>query len=121
MLIKSKQNVTDYIIHTNRRRVLTLVTSEFRDLNLNLIVAQQKCWLVRNTMYINITIAPSDCVNFSCFLFPGGFAFLPFLWAINSIWFFKESFMKEHYEQQAQIKKCKFDRMQNAKGNRLKR
>ena len=32
---------------------------------------------------------------------------LPFLWAINSIWFFKEAFIKEHYEEQPQIKKCK--------------
>ncbi len=39
--------------------------------------------------------------------FSGGFAFLPFLWAINSVWFFKEAFVKEQYEQQRQIRRCK--------------
>ncbi|ELU01672.1 hypothetical protein CAPTEDRAFT_164221 [Capitella teleta] len=34
----------------------------------------------------------------------GGFAFLPFLWFINSVWFFKDAFIKESYDQQKQIK-----------------
>ncbi|KAL3885266.1 hypothetical protein ACJMK2_025353 [Sinanodonta woodiana] len=34
----------------------------------------------------------------------GGFALLPFLWFVNSIWFFMEAFRKPHFEQQAQIR-----------------
>merc|ERR1712112_199341 len=36
--------------------------------------------------------------------FYGGFAFLPFLWFINSFWFFKEAFRKPFYAEQKQIK-----------------
>lgn len=35
----------------------------------------------------------------------GGFILLPFLWLVNSIWFFKEAFMKPQYQEQAEIKK----------------
>ena len=41
------------------------------------------------------------------FFFSGGFAFLPFLWFINSIWFFRDAFLAESFEQQKQIKSCK--------------
>ncbi|XP_025158740.1 gamma-secretase subunit pen-2 isoform X1 [Harpegnathos saltator] len=34
-----------------------------------------------------------------------GFALLPFLWAVNVIWFWKEAFTKPLYEEQKQIKK----------------
>ncbi|XP_045209962.1 gamma-secretase subunit PEN-2-like [Mercenaria mercenaria] len=34
----------------------------------------------------------------------GGFAMLPFLWFVNSVWFFKEAFFKAQYEQQKQIR-----------------
>lgn len=34
----------------------------------------------------------------------GGFACLPFLWFINSIWFFREAFLKEEYTEQKQIR-----------------
>ncbi|XP_055686727.1 gamma-secretase subunit pen-2 [Lutzomyia longipalpis] len=37
--------------------------------------------------------------------FRAGFALLPFVWAINTIWFFSEAFRKPAYEEQAQIKK----------------
>ncbi|XP_018334302.1 gamma-secretase subunit pen-2 [Agrilus planipennis] len=37
--------------------------------------------------------------------FKAGFALLPFLWAINSIWFFKEAFYKPPFEEQKDIKK----------------
>lgn len=35
-----------------------------------------------------------------------GLLFLPFLWAINCVWFFGEAFRKPPYEEQPQIKKC---------------
>ncbi|KAJ9595729.1 hypothetical protein L9F63_013092 [Diploptera punctata] len=34
-----------------------------------------------------------------------GFAFLPFLWCVNAIWFFGEAFRKPHFEEQKEIKK----------------
>ncbi|KAL0985005.1 hypothetical protein UPYG_G00151750 [Umbra pygmaea] len=34
----------------------------------------------------------------------GGFAFLPFLWLVNVVWFFKEAFFKPAYTEQLQIK-----------------
>jgi len=36
--------------------------------------------------------------------FYGGFALLPFLWFVNSIWFFKEAFCKPVFEQQKAIR-----------------
>lgn len=33
---------------------------------------------------------------------------LPFMWAINAVWFFKEAFTKPPFEEQEQIKKCKY-------------
>lgn len=43
----------------------------------------------------------------STLLLPGGFAFLPFLWLVNVVWFFQEAFIKPTYTEQLQIKKCK--------------
>ena len=40
--------------------------------------------------------------------FVGGFALLPFLWFINSIWFFKDAFLKEEYTEQKQIRSCNY-------------
>nr|CAH7766969.1 unnamed protein product [Callosobruchus chinensis] len=37
-----------------------------------------------------------------------GFLFLPFVWAVNAIWFFNEAFRKPAYEEQKRIKKCKY-------------
>ncbi|XP_044739366.1 gamma-secretase subunit pen-2 [Chrysoperla carnea] len=37
--------------------------------------------------------------------FKAGFAFLPFLWAVNFLWFFSEAFRKPVYDEQKQIKK----------------
>uniref|UniRef100_A0A7N6ADQ5 Gamma-secretase subunit PEN-2 n=1 Tax=Anabas testudineus TaxID=64144 RepID=A0A7N6ADQ5_ANATE len=38
----------------------------------------------------------------------GGFAFLPFLWLVNVVWFFREAFVKPAYTEQLQIKTCKW-------------
>lgn len=35
----------------------------------------------------------------------GGFAFLPFLWLVNVVWFFQDAFLKPEYTEQVQIKK----------------
>ncbi|CAH1118655.1 unnamed protein product [Phaedon cochleariae] len=34
-----------------------------------------------------------------------GFALLPFVWAVNAIWFFNEAFRKPEYAEQKHIKK----------------
>jgi len=36
--------------------------------------------------------------------FFGGFAVLPFLWFVNAVWFFREAFLAEPYEQQKQLR-----------------
>lgn len=36
-----------------------------------------------------------------------GFAFLPFVWLINFIWFFNTAFKKDSFEEQDAIRKCK--------------
>jgi len=37
--------------------------------------------------------------------FRAGFALLPFLWAVNTVWFFNEGFRKPEYDEQKQIKR----------------
>ncbi|XP_076619146.1 presenilin enhancer, gamma-secretase subunit [Colletes latitarsis] len=37
--------------------------------------------------------------------FRAGFVFLPFLWAVNAVWFAKEAFIAPHYEEQKLIKR----------------
>ncbi|CAG9794616.1 unnamed protein product [Diatraea saccharalis] len=37
--------------------------------------------------------------------FKVGCVFLPFVWAVNAIWFFREAFLKSPFEEQKQIKK----------------
>lgn len=37
-----------------------------------------------------------------------GLAFLPFVWAVNTVWFFNEAFRKPAYDEQKEIKKCMF-------------
>jgi len=34
----------------------------------------------------------------------GGFALLPFMWAVNAVWFFKEAFVRSAYDEQKQIR-----------------
>lgn len=38
----------------------------------------------------------------------GGFAFLPFLWLVNVVWFYREAFMRPAYPEQLKIKTCEF-------------
>lgn len=44
---------------------------------------------------------------FLIFFFLVGFALLPFVWGINTVWFFDEAFRKPAYDEQKTIKKCK--------------
>ncbi|KAF4531359.1 hypothetical protein B566_EDAN018102 [Ephemera danica] len=37
--------------------------------------------------------------------FRAGFACLPFLWAVNTFWFFNEAFRREQFQEQKAIKK----------------
>jgi presenilin enhancer 2 len=40
--------------------------------------------------------------------FYAGLAFLPFLWLINFVWFFKHAFLRSNFKEQSDIRKCKF-------------
>merc|ERR1712127_480623 len=37
--------------------------------------------------------------------FFGGFAFLPWLWLVNGVWFFREAYFKEPFDEQIRIRK----------------
>ena len=52
--------------------------------------------------------SPEERLNICRKYFLGGFAFLPLLWLINCIWFYKQAFKVESYPQQAQIRSCSF-------------
>lgn len=62
-------------------------------------------------MYYSVTIT----INIFLLFCIGGFAFLPFLWLVNVVWFFREAFIKPTYTEQLQIKTCKFE--QNGKNS----
>lgn len=53
--------------------------------------------------------SPEERLNICRKYFLGGFAFLPLLWLINCVWFYKQAFKVESYPQQAQIRSCSFD------------
>jgi hypothetical protein len=45
--------------------------------------------------------------TFLLYFLIAGFAFLPLLWLINAIWFYKQAFKVPPYPEQAQIRTCK--------------
>ena len=45
-------------------------------------------------------------VRLSRIYFIGGFAFLPFLWFVNVVWFFREAFFKDEFDGQTQVSVC---------------
>ncbi|XP_029040265.1 gamma-secretase subunit pen-2 [Osmia bicornis bicornis] len=55
---------------------------------------------------MDLSKIPNDRKLYLCkWYFRAGFALLPFLWAVNAIWFVKEAFFVQQYEEQKQIKK----------------
>ncbi|XP_003704943.1 presenilin enhancer, gamma-secretase subunit [Megachile rotundata] len=55
---------------------------------------------------MDLSKIPNDKKLYLCkWYFRVGFALLPFLWAVNAVWFVKEAFFAPHYEEQKQIKK----------------
>lgn len=50
-------------------------------------------------------VKDSDKLDLCKKYFYFGCAFLPFLWAINAVWFFKEAFLRSPYDEQKSIKK----------------
>ncbi|CAF1370455.1 unnamed protein product [Adineta steineri] len=48
---------------------------------------------------------PEERLNICRKYYLGGFAFLPLLWFINAIWFYKQAFKVEPYPEQTQIRK----------------
>ncbi|XP_015432247.1 PREDICTED: gamma-secretase subunit pen-2 isoform X2 [Dufourea novaeangliae] len=56
---------------------------------------------------MDLSKIPNDKKLYICkWYFRAGFALLPFLWAVNAVWFAKEAFTVPHYEEQKQIKRC---------------
>ncbi|XP_077292501.1 presenilin enhancer, gamma-secretase subunit [Arctopsyche grandis] len=54
---------------------------------------------------MDLNRVPNDQKLFLCrFYFKVGFLFLPFVWAVNTCWFFSEAFKKPPYDEQKQIK-----------------
>ncbi|CAF0881317.1 unnamed protein product [Adineta steineri] len=49
--------------------------------------------------------SPEQRLNICRKYYLAGFLFLPFLWLINAIWFYKQAFKVEPYPQQTQIRK----------------
>ncbi|KAG8182680.1 hypothetical protein JTE90_017659 [Oedothorax gibbosus] len=45
-----------------------------------------------------------DKLKLSRWYYRGGFFFLPYLWFVNAIWFFKEAFQQTPYEEQKMIR-----------------
>lgn len=83
-------------------RLVTLAVSLFFQLRRNFELMRLKIfqWLV-NDYFCKIFL----------FISPGGFAFLPFLWLVNVVWFFREAFLKPAYTEQLQIKACEFQNL----------
>ncbi|XP_063989663.1 gamma-secretase subunit PEN-2 [Diachasmimorpha longicaudata] len=55
---------------------------------------------------MDLSKTPNDKKLHLCkWYFRGGFALLPFLWMVNTIWFFKEAFLVPQYEEQRTIRK----------------
>jgi presenilin enhancer 2 len=55
---------------------------------------------------MDLARVPNERKLYLCrWYFKGGFLFLPFLWAINAVWFFKDAFKAPAFEEQPQIRK----------------
>ncbi|XP_033222361.1 gamma-secretase subunit pen-2 [Belonocnema kinseyi] len=55
---------------------------------------------------MDLSKTPNDKKLFLCrWYFRAGFAMLPFLWAVNTIWFSKQAFVEPPFEEQKQIRK----------------
>ena len=51
---------------------------------------------------------PEERLNICRKYYLGGFAFLPLLWLINAIWFYKQAFKVAPFPQQLEIRKCNY-------------
>uniref|UniRef100_A0A665W4U6 Gamma-secretase subunit PEN-2 n=1 Tax=Echeneis naucrates TaxID=173247 RepID=A0A665W4U6_ECHNA len=65
-------------------------------MNLERLPNEEKLSLCRKYYLVILVLMP--------LIFSGGFAFLPFLWLVNVVWFFKEAFLKPAYTEQLLIK-----------------
>lgn len=61
-----------------------------------------------------ITIKVMECrlflINYILIYFDSltaGFAFLPFVWVVNVVWFFESAFKKPPFDEQNAIRRCK--------------
>lgn len=55
---------------------------------------------------MDLSKTPNERKLYLCkWYFQAGFALLPFLWAVNAVWFAREAFVIPYYEEQKQIKR----------------
>ncbi|KOC63068.1 Gamma-secretase subunit pen-2 [Habropoda laboriosa] len=55
---------------------------------------------------MDLSKMPNEKKLYLCkWYFRAGFILLPFVWAVNAIWFAKEAFVTPQYEEQKQIKR----------------
>ncbi|GLV37012.1 presenilin enhancer [Carabus blaptoides fortunei] len=55
---------------------------------------------------MDLTKVPNERKLYLCkWYFKAGLALLPFVWAVNTVWFFNEAFRKPVYDEQKEIKK----------------
>ncbi|XP_065072591.1 gamma-secretase subunit pen-2 [Ochlerotatus camptorhynchus] len=55
---------------------------------------------------MDLSRVPNERKLYLCkWYFKVGFALLPFVWAINTVWFFSEAFRKPTYDEQKEIRK----------------
>jgi hypothetical protein len=98
--------------------LLTLFDSRIRR---RILLTEQAPWLYTHRYAHcdeNNTICNmyhTNMIKIIFFFFSAGFACLPFLWAVNTIWFFSEAFRREQFQEQKAIKKCKFKQFTNLK------
>ena len=52
----------------------------------------------------NPKVTDDDKIQLCKKYFIAGFAFLPFLWAVNAVWFFREAFFRPTFPQQKTMK-----------------
>uniref|UniRef100_A0A023EG38 Gamma-secretase subunit PEN-2 n=1 Tax=Aedes albopictus TaxID=7160 RepID=A0A023EG38_AEDAL len=80
-------------------------------MDLNRVPNERKLYLCKwyfkgNIFQIsNFVGIPISHSIFDYFLPSVGFALLPFVWAINTVWFFTEAFRKPAYDEQKEIRK----------------
>lgn len=78
----------------------------FWQLTANLTITKHNNNKFPSEITMDLSKVPNEKkLELSRWYFRAGFAFLPFVWTINAVWFFNEAFRKPEYPEQRQIKR----------------